>query len=240
MSPQGVGLGLGVLGGLAGIAGQLAGGGKGPSQTTQQTRTLTPQAQNQVTQSYQALTPIAQGISPLQQQQNSLLAALANGQGLPPGYAQLIEQAFQPQMGDIYTQAVNAGRARGFYDAPGTSPAGSNVLGPALSNLQGQMASAKLGLMQSLPGIYNTPIANQTNAAQGLSASLLNGAQFGQGLNQTQNTQAGSLAPQIGQMIGVGLQGVGQAVTQQQRDQQQQDNFNRMMSGINMSGAPRQ
>jgi len=142
-----------------------------------------------------------------------------------------VEQAFQPQMGDLYTQAAQQGAARGFHDSPATSPPGGAILGPGLANLQGQMAQAKLGLMQSLPGLYNTPVQTQIGAAGQQANALLNSAGMERG--QTQSQPAGG---QIMNTIGAGLQGLGQSMGQQQKDQAAQQNFEKMIS---MSGAPR-
>lgn len=218
---------LGLGGGLAGLLGTIMNGGKGATSQP----VLPTAAKAQIGQANQITQPGATGQLPLQQMQMSLLQSLANGQGLPPGYQQLVEQAFQPQMGDLYTQAANMGAARGFHDAPATSPPGGAILGPGLANLQGQMAQAKLGLMQSLPGLYNTPVQTQIGAAGQQSNALLNSANMEKGQTQSQ-----PMGGQVMNTIGAGLQGLGQSMGQQQKDQQAQQNFDKMIS---MSGAPR-
>lgn len=228
--PQGAGSGqggfmgalpglLGAGGGLAGILGQLIGGGQGQTQMPK----MNANARTQMEQSNQALAPAAQGQLPLQQMQMSLLQALASGQGLPPAYQQLIEQAYQPQMGSLYEQAANQGRARGFHDAPAQSPPGGAILGPGLANLQGQMAQSKLGLMQSLPGMYQPAINSQIGAAGQQGQGLLNSARMGTGQTASQ-----PIAPMIGQAIGAGMQGAGQAMQQGQQQQSMQDLINRI------------
>src|SRR6185436_4370519 len=154
------------------------------------------------------MQPGATGQLPLQQMQMSLLQALQSGEGLPPGYQKLIEQAFQPQLGDLYTQAAQMGQARGFHDAPATSPPGGAILGPGLANLQGQEAQAKLGLMQSLPQSFNQPIATQVGAAGQQGAGLLNAARLGTG----SETSGGTNFAMLGNQIGSVLQGAGQAM----------------------------
>lgn len=220
---------LGLLGGLAGLGGVLAGGGKGPT-TTPQMSMEQRNVGHQTDTALHQLNPFVQGQSPLQQMQMSLLQALASGQGLPPGYAQLVEQAFQPQMGNIATQAIESARRRGFAGGAELlqqGPAGA-IAGPMLADLQGQMAQAKLGLMQSLPGLYNQPINQQMGAAanqvQGYN-NLMRSYPSGQ-------TQSQPMAPQIGGMIGSGLQGLGQGMQQQQNQKQ----FYDMLMGL--SGAP--
>jgi hypothetical protein len=219
---------LGLGGGVAGLIGTLAGGGT--KQTTQPTLGTAQQAQ--INSANAMLSPGASGQLPLQQMQMSLLQALASGQGLPAGYQQLVEQAFEPKLGSLYEQATRAGRARGFHDAPGTSPAGGAVLGPGLADLQGQMAAAKLGLMQSLPGLYNTPIQSQIGAAGQASGNLLQSANLGRGQTVSQ-----PLGPQIGQAIGAGLQGIGQSMQQAQQQQSMDQLLRQMQSGISLSGA---
>lgn len=219
----------GILGGLGALAGGI-GGMIAPGRGASQQPMIGTAQKAQIEQANQAMQPFMAGQSPLQQMQMSLLQALASGQGLPPGYEALVEQAFQPKLGDLYTQATQAGRARGFHDAPGTSPAGGAVLGPGLANLQGQMAAAKLGLMQSLPQMYNQPIASQMNAAQNQSQSLLKGADLGIG-QQVQGAQPG-----WGQVIGSVMQGVGGAMEQQSQQKQFQDMLQRMQGGITLSG----
>jgi hypothetical protein len=214
---------LGMGGGLASMLGTLAGGGQGPK-----AQMGVPQkaALNQAYGANQQLGQFAQGQTPLQQMQMSLLQALQSGQGLPPGYQQLIEQAYQPQMGRLYDQAVNAGRARGFYDSPATAPPGGAILGPGLADLQGQMAQSKLGLMQSLPGMFQAPIQQQQSAAQGQAGGFTNlGGQY-----PTQQQQ--NIAPQLGQQFGAGLQGLGQSIGQNQQQAQQQQFQNSLLKAI--------
>src|SRR3990167_8291948 len=81
---------------------------------------------------------------------SSLQSAVAQP-SLPPGLSLLAEQAFQPAMGDIASQAIMSARRRGFSGGANLlqeGPAGA-VAGPALADLQGQMAMAKLALYQN-------------------------------------------------------------------------------------------
>lgn len=230
LTPQSL-LGFGGL--AAGLAGTLAGGGKGPSQTPQMSMEQR-NAAHQTDTALHQLNPFVQGTSPLQQQQMSLLQALASGQGLPPGYAALVEQAFQPQMGSITQQAIESARRRGFAGGAellNQGPGGA-IAGPALADLQGQMAQAKLGLMQSLPGLYNQPIATQGNFANQQVAgynNLFRGYPTG-----TQTSQP--LAPQIGQAVGQGLTGMGTALGQQQQQQQLSDVLRQLASRNQVGG----
>ena len=207
-----LGAAMGSLGPMAGLIGTLMGGGQGATTGPK------PNTQQKANMGYgnQQAQLAAGGNLPAQQMQMSLLQALQSGQGLPPGYQQLIEQAYQPQMGDLYSQAAAAGRARGFHDAPATSPVGSAILGPGLSNLQGQMAQSKLGMMQSLPALYNQPIATQGNFAQNYMNAAQNPATM-------QQTTTNPMAPQIGQAVGGlisgGAQGYNAAVGQNQQQQ---------------------
>jgi len=214
---------LGLGGGLASMIGTIAGGGMGPK-----AQMGVPQkaALNQAYGANQQLGQFAQGQSPLQMQQASLLNALASGQGLPPGYAQLIEQAYQPQMGRLYDQAVNAGRARGFYDSPATAPPGGAILGPGLADLQGQMANSKLQMMMGLPGVFQNPINAQMGAAQQQAGGFTNlGRSY-------QPQQQQNIAPLLGQQLGAGLQGMGQSIGQNQQQAQQQQFQNSLLQAI--------
>src|SRR3990167_987154 len=121
--------GLGLLGLLgAGMGQSFFGGGSRPTTT----RTTTEPSAGQ------------QGAF------SSLQSAVAQP-SLPPGLSLLAEQAFQPAMGDIASQAIMSARRRGFSGGANLlqeGPAGA-VAGPLLADLQGQMAMAKLALYQN-------------------------------------------------------------------------------------------
>jgi len=212
---------LGLGGAGAGLLGALMSGGV--------TGTTTPQiptaAKAQINQANQALQPAAMGQLPLQQQQAGMLQALASGQ-VPPGFAELVARSFDPQYQDAATRSTNAGRQAGFFDAPMSSPVGGAIMGPAAAQLQGQQANSLLGLLQSLPGLYNAPIGNQIGAAQGQSNNLLGAAQMQTGQQQTQ-----PIASQIGQGVGGALQGASQSIGQGQQQQFQNQLMSRMMQG---------
>jgi hypothetical protein len=218
---------LGFAGGIAGLAGALSGGGVQRTQTPQLDSRQKAQF-GAAQQANQGLQPFAQGMTPLQKQQQQLLAAITSGKGLDQGYAKAVEGAFEPQMGNLYEQATQAGRKRGFHDAPATSPAGGNVLGPGLADLQGQIAQAKINMMLGLPALFQNPINSQIGAAQGFANSqnnLFNAYPTGQQVSAP-------LGPQIGQSIGQGLIGLGSAFGQQQSQNNQQmfqDRILRMM-----------
>lgn len=206
---------LGVGGGLAGLIGALTGGGQ-VSKTMPQLGT----AQTaQINQANQALQPAAQGQLPLQQMQASMLQALASGQ-IPPEMAKLVQSAYDPAYQDAATRSVNAGRQAGFFDNPLSSPPGGAIMGPAAAQLQGQQANSLLGLMQSLPQLFNAPVGNQIGAAQSQSGNLLQAANLGRGQTTSQ-----PLGPQIGGIIGGGLQGMSQAIGQGQ----QQNSLNQLL-----------
>jgi hypothetical protein len=205
---------LGLGGAGAGLLGALMGGGV--------TGTAMPKmgtAQKAaINQAPQGLTPFAQGTSPLQMQQGALLNALFQGQ-IPPQMAQLVANAYQPQYQQAATRATDAARQAGFYDAPLSSPVGGAIMGPAAAQLQGQQANSLLGLMQTMPGLYNTPIQQQATAAGQQGTQMLQGANLGIG---QQNSQP--LGAQIGQAVGSGLQGMSQSI-----GQQNQQNFNNQL-----------
>ena len=143
------------------------------------------------------------GQQPLQQAQG----LLQNPQ-IPPALAALVEQAFQPQMGGIAQQAIESARRRGFAGGAellNTGPGGA-IAGPALADLQGQMAMAKLNLYtQWVQNLLNT-----SRAGQGLA----------QGFQPTQITQAPkpTLLQTLGQ-LGPVLQGAGQILWPGQQQQ---------------------
>ena len=123
----------------------------------------------------------------------NLLTQAASG-NLPPELTRLVEQAFQPQLGNIATQAIEAARQRGFAGGAellNQAPAGA-LAGPALSDLQGQMAQAKLGLIPMLgqaAGAYSTPAAlrmSGTSNLMNLNQSILQ-ALMGAGGQSIQN-----------------------------------------------------
>ena len=153
------------------------------------------------------------GQQPLQQAQG----LLQNPQ-IPPALAQLVEQAFQPQMGNIATQGIESARRRGFAggaDLLNTGPGGA-IAGPALADLQGQMAMAKLNL-------YNQWIQNLMGASR-------TGQGLAQGFQPTQVTQAPqpTLLQTLAQ-LGPVLQGAGQIMWP---GQQQQKKPTTSMSGL--------
>ena len=80
-----------------------------------------------------------------------LLQGALQRPSIPPELSLLAEQAFQPAMGDIASQAIMSARRRGFSGGANLlqeGPAGA-IAGPALADLQPQMAAAKLALYQN-------------------------------------------------------------------------------------------
>lgn len=222
-----LGAGLGALGPLAGLIGTLAGGGAGAT-----TKPVVPTAAKAaINQSGQLLSPFAQGQTPLQMQQASLLNAIMSGQGLAQPYGAAIEQAFEPQLGSLYEQAANAGRRRGFYDAPATSPVGGAILGPGLANLQGQIAAAKIAQMNALPGLFQQPINSQILAAGNQGDTMLRGAGLQVGSQQSQPFGA-----QLGQSAAGVLGGAAAGYNATQQANQQQQYQNSLLSALRYPG----
>jgi hypothetical protein len=217
---------LGLGGAGAGLLGTIL--GKGVTGTT--TPQLPTAARAQLNQSNQALQPFALGQTPLQQQQAGMLQALSQGQ-VPPGFAQLVANAYDPAYQNAATRATTAARQAGFYDNPLSSPVGGNIMGPAAAQLQGQQANSLLALMQSLPQLFNQPIQTQAGAAGQQSNSLLNAARM-----QTGSQQSQPLAPQIGQAVGAGLQGIGQGMAANQQAAQSQQNWNSLLQAMGGGG----
>lgn len=228
----GTGAALGSLGPLAGLIGLLASGGRTQTQGFQQPQ-QSRAAGVQMQGALGAQQAQAGYNTPLQQMQMSLLQALQSGQGLPQGYQKLVEQAYQPAMGDIASQAINSARNRGFAGGAEllNSGPGGAIAGPALANLQGQMAGSKLGLMQSLPALYNQPIQAQGQA--------MNAQIAGQGNlmdNYRPFAQSYSQMP-LGQIFGQGIGNIfaganaGANAYKQGNDQQTLLDYLRGMSG---------
>jgi hypothetical protein len=223
---------LGLGGGLASLIGTLSAGGQtgsqGPQMTTAQKAALG--------QGQQFLSPFASGTSPLQQQQASLLQAIMSGQGLAQPYAQAVERAYEPALGDLYTRAAEMGRRRGFHDAPATSPPGGAVLGPGLAALQGQQAKSKLDLMTMLPQLYNQPVQSQGQFANAFLGAAQNPAMM-------QQTASQPLGAQLGQQIGGTLAGIGGGIQQAEQQQQQAAQYQSLLEALSgrqpssMSGA---
>ena len=194
-------LGLGGAG-LAGAGQQLFGGAP-----TSRTTTSSPYASTLLNAYLGQQGVMAPFQNQLYGQGAGLLGSLATGQ-FPPGFERLIEQAFQPQMGDLYSQATEQGRRRGFYDAPATSPPGGAILGPGLANLQGQMAQAKLQSVLPFANALMAPgqFGAQTGASALRAAPALGQTQVAQGPQPTLLQTIGQLGPiikGIGDLAGI-------------------------------------
>ncbi len=222
---------LGLLGGGAGLIGALTAGGVG-QRTTPQLSVPARAAGNQAYAAAQGLAPFAAGTTPLQATQASILQGLASGQ-IPPGLAQLVQQAYGPQFQSLYGQAADAGRQAGFYDAPATAPPGGAILGPGLAQLQGQMANSLLGLATQLPGEFQAPINAQLSAAgnqvQGFN-NLLNAYPTGSQTSQP-------LGNQVFQGLAGTLGGLGQGMAQNQNQQAQNQWQQSMLQAQNQQNA---
>jgi hypothetical protein len=219
---------LGTAGPLASLIGSLASGG----QTGATMPKLGTAQRAQIEQANQALQPFGLGQTPLQMQQQSLLSAIAAGQ-IPPQITNLVRAAYDPVMQNIWTQATEAGRRAGFHDAPATGPVGGAILGPSLARAQGQMAGDIMGLMTSLPGIYNQPIATAAGAAANQSGNLLRAAGLGTG--QTTSVPLGQVVGQgLGSVLSGAAQGYGQSQAQQATQKSYEDLL-RTLRGTNSS-----
>jgi hypothetical protein len=200
---------LGLLGGGAGLIGTLASGGV----TGTQRPTLPTAQKAMIGQANQALQPGALGQLPLQQQQSSLLQSLLQGQ-VPPAYAKLVANAYDPAYQNAATRSIQGAQQAGFYDNPLSSPVGGNIMGPAAAQLQGQQANTLLGLLTQIPGLFQAPINAQLGAAGSQANALLSGGQQYAG---QQNSVP--LAGQLGTQLGSGLQGVSQGLGQANQQQ---------------------
>lgn len=155
-------------------------------------------------------------------QASPVLQGIAGGQ-MPSQISSLVEQAYQPQFGDLAANLITQARNRGFAGgADLLTQAPSSALGQtALRDLQGQMANSKLQTaLQYFPqavatgsGAYSTPAAlrmqGQTQLSN-LNQNIINllGGFAQQGMqNRTNflNAATGALTGQMG--IGNALQG---------------------------------
>lgn len=196
------------IGGVLGLAGALqTAQGKGDKTTTETQRDVAPATpgegaltdalMRQVMQGqgpYNQLTSQLQQASDLQMQIMQALGPTATGLArgsvpLTPELQRTVETAFTPQLGSIAQQAIESARQRGFpggAELLGQGPAGA-IAGPALADLQGQIAAAKLQYATGLP----MQAANilQILSGQAGQAGQLQQSQFGQGLNLLQLQQ---------------------------------------------------
>ena len=96
----------------------------------------------------------------------------------------LVEQAFEPQLGSLAQQSIQAAQERGFHTSPLESPVAQRMMSQGLSDLQGQIAAAKLA---------------QQQFASNLGANLFGQLQGGRlGLAGTTQTGGGSTTSQLG------------------------------------------
>jgi len=176
---------------------------------------------NQVGQFTGQMSPMyQQGIQGLSQGQTGILnSALPTLQGLaqgnlPPAISQLVEQAYQPQFGDLATNLIEQARNRGFAggaDLLAQAPA-SQIGQTALRDLQGQMANSKLQAgLQMYPqmvgqasGAYSTPLALQMqgmNQLGNLNQNIISalGGIGQQGMQNRTNFLQAATAPLTGQ-----------------------------------------
>jgi hypothetical protein len=255
---------FGAAPGMAGMLGQLMGGGNKTSpnistaqkalgaQGTQALGYMQPGANQLWNTGTGLMNQLGQGQNPLQQQQGSILSALApqaanlasGNVQIPPQLRALIQQAYEPYVGDITRQAIESARNRGFAGGADllNGPAGT-IAGPALANLPGLEANSLLQAMLQFPqasaqmaGAYNQPINQLTGIATG-SMSPQQGQVSGYQnafnaypVGQTQqNTNYGAGA---GQAIAGAGAGYGMASGQNQQAQQQQTNFNSLLNTL--------
>lgn len=196
------------IGGVLGLAGALqTAQGKGDRTTQETTRDVAPAGagesaltdalMRQAMQGqgpYNQLTSQIQQASDLQMQIMQALGPTATGLArgsvpLTPELQRTVETAFTPQLGSIAQQAIESARQRGFpggAELLGQGPAGA-IAGPALADLQGQIAAAKLQYATGLP-MQAANILQMLSGSAG-QAGQLQQSQFGGGLNLLQLQQ---------------------------------------------------
>ena len=196
------------IGGVLGLAGALqTAQGKGDKTTTEMQRDVAPAGagesaltdalMRQAMQGqgpYNQLTSQIQQASDLQMQIMQALGPTATGLArgsvpLTPELQRTVETAFTPQLGSIAQQAIESARQRGFpggAELLGQGPAGA-IAGPALADLQGQIAAAKLQYATGLP-MQAAQIMQMLSGSAGQAGQLQQG-QFGGGLNLLQLQQ---------------------------------------------------
>jgi hypothetical protein len=148
------------------------------------------QSGQRVDQLTQALNPAyQQGLPNMLSQQSGILGAaspvlqgIAAGQ-MPQQISSLVEQAYQPQFGDLATNLIEQARNRGFAGgADLLTQAPSTSMGQtALRDLQGQMANSKL---QTALQYYPQAVSTGAGAYSTPSALRMAGANQLEGLNQ--------------------------------------------------------
>jgi hypothetical protein len=255
--------GLGAAPGLMGALGQLIGGGKSgtspnmspnqkalSAQTGQALGAMQPGAQNLWNAGSGLMGQLAGQTSPMQQQQQSILAALApqaanmasGNMQIPPALQALVKQAYDPYIGDIAEQAINSARNRGFSggaDLLQQGPAGA-IAGPALARAAGMQAQSLLDAMLKFPqasaniaGAYNQPINQATGIAQGAMAPQLSQVTGLQNMFNSypmgQTTQ-NNIWPQVAQSLGQGMAGAAQGYAKPDQQAQQQQQFNTLLN----------
>jgi hypothetical protein len=191
------------------------------------------------------MNQLGQGQNPLQQQQASILSALAptaanmasGNMQIPPALQQLINKAYDPYIGDITSNAIENARNRGFAGGADLlgGPAGQ-IAGPGLANAAGMKAQSLLQAMLQFPqgaaqiaGSYNQPINQLAGVAgQSMQPQFNMFANTPYGSQQTQNQNWGQTA---GQMLAGAAQGYA-APTQQAQQQQFQNSLLNALQGM--------
>lgn len=175
----------------------------------------------------QTLSPqLAEGLPALLTGQGDILTKLRqqmlSGNLLTPEMEMLVEQSYSPMLGNITRQAIESARRQGF--AGGTellfqAPAAA-MAGPALADVQGQMAKSKLDLatlwpqlMASTAAAYTNPAAMRLAGGTNLINALLNvGTQGVQNKLGTMQAATGMYGAQ-GQLGNVARLGSGSTTT---------------------------
>ena len=188
------GVGLGTLG--LGIGGGLYDFMR-PAPVTQTQNRIGPEAMGALGQSNRQL---GMGGDMLGRLQQNLMAPQ-----IPPHLAALVEQAFQPMMGNIAQQAIMSARNRGFSGGAqllNEGPGGA-VAGPMLADLQGQMAMAKLAQYQQ----WINSMLQASQQAGGLARGYQGTAQGYPTTQKVQQPKPSAMSSILG--MGPLLQGVG-------------------------------
>lgn len=141
----------------------------------------------------------AQGTDPLTQQQSGLMSQYGDflRNQMNTNYADIAAQLHPFETSDIMSQAAQGAQRAGFYDAPGTSPVGSALAGPALAQRAGQVGSqraqALMAMATQMPGSIGQGMnafnnfQNQQMANMGAAANAMQGG-FG-AFNNLSNQQ---------------------------------------------------
>jgi hypothetical protein len=230
--------GTAVLTGLIGLAGVIQKAVQGDETAKQKVSTQLGAASPEERQAIQMMMQqAAQGIDIQKKATEALMPALTRMAGgelnITPGLQSTLNQMYSPLLGNIVTQGLENARQRGFHGGANEGPAAA-IMGPLMSNTQGQMAQSLYEAATGLPMSAVQGFSALGGLNQNLVSALGQTAQIAQAprMAERQTTQVASKPFQILDMLGPvsqTLQGVGGALGAPAA-MDNQANFNSLMS----------